>query len=58
MPGMPDFPIDLGTEAKQTDGTNDHGREVYDTQRGKQSTRNTPKPPLTQPVEGFGRFKA
>ena len=56
VPGQPEFPVSLGDESKQTDDSSDYGRQVYDTQRGKQSTRDTPKPQPTQPIEEFGRF--
>ena len=54
---MPDFPVDLGPNPIQTTDPSDYGRIVYNTQVGKQSVRNTPKPdPIVYP-EGFGRYE-
>lgn len=58
MPGMPDFPVDLGPEAVQSDPDTevDKGNDLFDTQRGFSPQRNTPRQqPLPTP-DGFGRY--
>lgn len=62
MPGMsPEFPMDLGDTYLQTDGSADYGagRNIFATEIGKDSTRDTPKAPYINPSsDGFGFYNS